>query len=94
MYLGQCVERTQSDELFDNPLHPYTQALLAAIPVPDLSARNRPQNIIRGEVTSPVNPKPGCRFAARCPKVRPECSVEDIGLKEVSPGHFVACILY
>jgi len=94
MYLGQCVERASSDELFARPLHPYTKALLAAIPVPNLSARTRAQNIIRGEVTSPVNPKPGCRFAARCPEVRPACTEGDIPLKEVGPGHFVACTLY
>jgi oligopeptide/dipeptide ABC transporter ATP-binding protein len=94
MYLGQCVERTTSDELFDRPLHPYTKALLAAIPVPNLSARTRTQSIIRGEVTSPINPKPGCRFAARCPEARPACTEGDIPLKEVDPGHFVACTLY
>lgn len=71
MYLGQCVERCSSDELFENPLHPYTRALLSAIPEPSLEARNKKQEIIRGEVTSPINPKPGCRFAARCPFAKP-----------------------
>ena len=60
MYLGQCVERATSDELFANPLHPYTQALLAAIPIPNLKNRGKPRQTIRGEVTSPINPKPGC----------------------------------
>ena len=66
MYLGQCVEKASSEELFNNPLHPYTQALLHAIPLPNLSNRNKQKSIIKGEVTSPINPKPGCRFAARC----------------------------
>jgi len=94
MYLGQCVERCSSDELFDNPLHPYTKALLSAIPEPSLEARNKKQEVIRGEVTSPINPKPGCRFAARCPYAKPECMEKDLEFKEVSPGHFVACVLH
>lgn len=94
MYLGQCVESSPSDELFEDPKHPYTKALLSAIPVPNLSRRNKPRDVISGEVTSPVNPKPGCRFAARCPYVKPECTAADIPLKEVSSGHFVSCILY
>lgn len=94
MYLGQCVERCSSDELFENPLHPYTKALLSAIPEPSLEARNRKQEIIRGEVTSPINPKPGCRFAARCPYAKPECMEKDLEFKEVSDGHFVACVLH
>ena len=94
MYLGQCVESSPSDELFEDPKHPYTKALLSAIPVPNLSRRNKPRDVISGEVTSPVNPKPGCRFAARCPYAEPECTAADIPLKEVSSGHFVSCILY
>lgn len=93
MYLGQCVERCSSDELFENPLHPYTRALLSAIPEPSLEARNKKQEIIRGEVTSPINPKPGCRFASRCPFAKPECIEKDLEFKEVSTGHFVACVL-
>ena len=77
MYLGQCVERTTSDELFDRPLHPYTKALLAAIPVPNLSARTRTQSIIRGEVTSPIN-RAGLPVCARCPEARPACTEGDI----------------
>lgn len=92
MYLGQCVERCSSDELFENPLHPYTKALLSAIPEPSLEARNKKQEIIRGEVTSPINPKPGCRFAARCPYAKEECMAGDLAFREVSPGHFVACV--
>lgn len=95
MYLGHCVERTSSDELFANPLHPYTKALLAAIPIPDLGiARNSKRIIIRGEVSSPINPKPGCRFSVRCVNVAPECTGENIPLREVSPGHLVACTRY
>ncbi len=94
MYLGQCVEKASSEELFNNPLHPYTQALLHAIPLPNLSNRNKQKSIIKGEVTSPINPKPGCRFAARCPHVKPECTAQSLELKEVKPGHFVACTLH
>ncbi|MCB6990754.1 ATP-binding cassette domain-containing protein [bacterium 210820-DFI.6.38] len=94
MYLGQCVERCSSDELFENPLHPYTKALLSAIPEPSLEARNKKQEIIRGEVTSPIDPKPGCRFAARCPYAKAECMAGDLEFKEVSPGHFVSCVLH
>ena len=92
MYLGKCVEKAPSDVLFENPLHPYTQALLAAIPIPDISSRDKQRELLQGEVTSPVNPKPGCRFAARCPYDSETCTKEDIPLKEVSPGHFVACV--
>lgn len=94
MYLGQCVEKTSSDELFKKPLHPYTQALLDAIPVPNLSGRGKERKIIKGEVTSPINPEPGCRFAPRCPHATEECTNGDIELKEITNGHFVACTLY
>ena len=67
--------------------------LLSAIPVPDISMRNKEIHLIQGEVTSPINPKPGCRFAACCPMARPECSQESPPLREVSPNHFVACHL-
>ena len=92
MYLGQCIEHGPTSELFANPLHPYTKALLAAIPIPDPSRRNQEREIIRGEVTSPVDPPPGCRFAARCPFASAECSGKPIELKECSPGHFAACV--
>ena len=91
MYLGKCVEKCSSDELFRNPLHPYTKALLSAIPVPSLESRNRKIEVIKGEVTSPVNPKPGCRFAARCPFATDESRSGDIPFEEKSEGHFVAC---
>jgi len=94
MYLGQCVEGAPSDELFANPLHPYTRALLGAIPVPNLSLRGKDRDIIRGEVTSPINPKLGCRFGPRCTHVTNACMEADCELKEVSPRHFVACRAY
>ena len=91
MYLGKCVEKCSSKELFRNPLHPYTQALLSAIPVPSLESRNRKIQVIKGEVTSPVNPKPGCRFAARCPYATDACREGDIPFEEKTEGHSVAC---
>lgn len=93
MYLGQCVERAPSEELFSNPIHPYTRALLNAIPVPNLSRRNMQKSIIKGEVSSPINPKPGCRFAPRCPNAKNECATQVYELKEIKPGHFVSCAL-
>jgi oligopeptide/dipeptide ABC transporter ATP-binding protein len=93
MYLGQCIEKAPTDELFAKPLHPYTQALLEAIPVPNLKNREI-VNTIKGEITSPIEPKPGCRFAPRCPFVKPECTQRDIELREVSPDHFAACVLF
>ena len=93
MYLGQCVERCGSKELFDNPLNPYTKALLDAIQVPDISLRGKKKTVIRGEVTSPIDPEPGCRFAARCPHAADACRGGQILLREVSPGHYAACNL-
>ncbi len=89
MYLGQMVETSESRELFVKPLHPYTNALLSAIPSTDIH-HPRQRIILTGEITSPVNPKPGCRFAARCPYATSACS-EPQQLEEVLPGHFVAC---
>ena len=94
MYLGQAVEIAPSEELFNNPLHPYTQALLAAIPEPDLSKRDIPFKTIKGEVSSPINVKPGCRFCKRCEFATAACEGADKPLVEVSPGHFVACELH
>ncbi|MGL6200865.1 MAG: ABC transporter ATP-binding protein [Lachnospiraceae bacterium] len=94
MYLGQCIELASTEELFANPVHPYTQALLSAIPIPDTSVRKEKQEIIRGEVSSPINPKPGCRFAARCPNVQPQCTKQNLPLVEISPGHFISCARY
>jgi len=91
MYLGQCIEKAPSDELFENPLHPYTKALLSAIPVADLEYRDKKREILRGEVSSPINPAPGCRFAPRCSCGGDMCTKIDPELKEVSKNHFVAC---
>ena len=91
MYRGTCVEQASSAELFRKPLHPYTRALLAAIPDPSPESRNKKRSLLQGEVASPVNPGPGCRFAARCPFVKEECRTGEIMLEEVSPGHFAAC---
>ena len=92
MYLGQCVEKAPAEILFNNPRHPYTAALLAAIPKPSIRPEDRMKDIIKGEVTSPIEPKPGCRFASRCPHASEECSRGDIPLIEKEPGHLVACI--
>lgn len=93
MYLGQAVETADSDDLFENPMHPYTQALLKAIPMPDPDYYlENDLEIIRGEVVSPINPKPGCRFAPRCPYATEECTRGEIPLEEKASGHFVACI--
>lgn len=92
MYMGCCVERAPYDEMFARPLHPYTQGLLAAIPVPSASSRGKVHELLRGEVKSPVNPMPGCRFAGRCPYATEECKSRDIPLKDVGDGHMVACL--
>ncbi len=92
MYLGQIVERSPVEELFAHPTHPYTQALLAAIPVPSIH-RSRERVVLKGEISSPVDPKPGCRFANRCPHATAACREADPALREVGPGHFVACTL-
>lgn len=94
LYMGKPVEYADPDELFAQPLHPYTKALLSAIPVPDLSARDKEPEIMTGEVTSPINPKPGCRFAARCPRACERCFAEEPAFHEERPGHMVACHLY
>ena len=89
MYLGQLVETSPSKELFKKPLHPYTRALLSAIPSTDIHHPHK-RIMLKGEITSPINPKPGCRFAARCPYAIPECR-QPQKLDEVYPKHFVAC---
>ncbi|MBU5255132.1 ABC transporter ATP-binding protein [Tissierella praeacuta] len=90
MYLGQLVEKTNSKDLFKNPLHPYTKALLSAIPVPSLKYK-RERVLLKGELASPINPKPGCRFAQRCIYAKDNCHVDNPVIEEVMPGHFVAC---
>lgn len=94
MYLGQCIEWTTSDELFRNPLHPYTKALLDAIPIPHLREPGFKRKSIKGELTSPIDPPPGCRFAVRCPYATEACSGKDIPLREVEINHKVACVLF
>lgn len=91
MYLGKCVERAEAKEIFRSPMHPYTKALLAAIPIPEVESLHKVRELLQGEVTSPVDPGPGCRFAARCPYVSEACMQGDIPLKEAEKGHFVAC---
>lgn len=94
MYLGTMVELTTSERLYANPLHPYTKALLSAIPIPDPEvSRNKKRIPLEGEVPSPINPKPGCRFAPRCKFAKDVCTKESPVLKEIEPGHFVACHL-
>lgn len=91
MYLGQCVEYAKTGDLFKNPLHPYTKGLLDAVPIPSLTGKKLSTEVMKGELTSPIEPKPGCRFANRCPYATDACRGTDILLKEVEPGHFVAC---
>ncbi len=91
MYLGQCVEYAKTGDLFKNPLHPYTKGLLDAVPIPSLTGKKLSTEVMKGELTSPIEPKPGCRFANRCPYATDACRGKDIPLKEVEPGHFVAC---
>lgn len=89
MYLGQMVETCPTQELFDHPMHPYTKALLSAIPTVDI--HNRKQRILlKGEINSPINPKPGCRFALRCPYATEKCH-EPVELHQISPGHYCSC---
>ena len=90
MYLGNMIEKAPKRELFKNPLHPYTQALLSAIPIPDIDVKKK-RILLKGEITSPIDPKPGCRFAARCNYARPECFEKTPELREVAPQHYVAC---
>ena len=92
MYLGQIVERASSKDLFKAPTHPYTKALISAIPTADPTHKMN-RIILKGEITSPINPAPGCRFAKRCEFARPECFQNNPQPKEIEPGHFVSCHL-
>ncbi len=91
LYLGKMVEMTSSDRLFENPIHPYTKALLSAIPIPDISYKGKEAQVMKGEVTSPIDPPAGCRFAARCPHATDKCRQETPEFIEVEENHFVAC---
>ena len=91
MYLGQMVEQGTPEQLFNDPRHPYTKALLSAIPIPD-PEKKMERIQLNGELTSPINVGAGCRFAKRCLYAKPECSTQNPQLTEVEPGHFVSCI--
>ncbi len=90
MYLGRLIEKAPAEELFTNPLHPYTKALLSAIPVPDIHYKKE-RILLEGEITSPIEPENVCRFANRCPRVIENCKASEPKLLEVSEGHFVSC---
>ena len=92
MYLGKLIEKAPSEELFAHPTHPYTQALLSAIPIPSLD-KKRERILLKGEITSPIEPPKACRFAQRCPYATDRCRNEEPQLKEISKGHFVSCFL-
>ena len=92
MYVGKIVELAYRDDLYENPLHPYTQALLSAIPIPDpVVEKRRKRIVLTGDIPSPVNPPPGCRFHTRCPLAFDRCKTEEPPLREYAPGHFAAC---
>lgn len=92
MYLGKIIEKASADDLFRNPVHPYTKALLSAIPIPDID-RKRERIILQGEISSPINPPKACRFAARCSCACDKCRQAEPELKEIAPGHFCSCFL-
>ena len=93
MYLGRLIEKAPSEKLFANPSHPYTQALLSAIPLPKLGSKKE-RIILKGEITSPIEPKPMCRFAPRCVHAKDICFKEEPKMKEIAPGHEVMCHLF
>jgi peptide/nickel transport system ATP-binding protein len=92
MYLGRIVEIADKHSLFASPQHPYTEALLSAVPVPDPTVKPH-RIILQGDVPSPIRPPSGCHFHTRCPYVEPRCRVETPATREVAPGHFAACHL-
>ena len=94
MYLGRIVEMTDKTSLFETPLHPYTEALLSAVPIPKARAKGRKRVILTGDVPSPINPPPGCHFHARCPYAMARCRAEVPVLREIMPGHWASCHLH
>ena len=93
MYLGECVEMGSRDQIFMSPLHPYTKSLLSAIPIPSAKERERKVELIKGEITSAIDPPEGCRFMARCPFACPACK-EKVTLHDASENHYVSCVLH
>jgi oligopeptide/dipeptide ABC transporter ATP-binding protein len=94
MYLGRIVELTDKTTLFDMPLHPYTEALLSAVPIPKYSPASRRRVILKGDVPSPINPPSGCHFHTRCLYAHARCRAEAPALREVKAGHWVSCHLH
>ncbi len=94
MYLGKIVELTDKVTLFEMPLHPYTEALLGAVPIPDPKFKHRKRVILTGDVPSPITPPPGCHFHTRCPYAMPACRTDVPQLREIKPGHWVSCHLH
>lgn len=90
MYVGSMVEKCDAKEIFKKPYHPYTKGLLSAIPIPSIHVEKK-QIVMQGELTSPIDPKPGCRFANRCPYAKERCSQEEPPYEEIEPGHFIRC---
>ncbi len=93
MYLGCVVEKCSADDLFDRQLHPYTKGLLSSIPIPNIDVEMKKTDLMRGELVSPIDPKPGCRFCNRCPYAKDICGCEQPALEEILPGHLAACHL-
>jgi oligopeptide/dipeptide ABC transporter ATP-binding protein len=94
MYVGQLVEKASKEQFFKHPLHPYSKALLSVVPIPDPKQKNRDRKILSGDVLSPKNPPPGCRFYPRCDKALPDCQVHQPSFIQVAEDHYVACHLY
>ena len=94
MYLGRIVELGRTADLFRRPLHPYTEALLSAVPVPDPDADRSGRIILEGDVPSPIHPPSGCHFHTRCPYAMPRCRSEAPKLRQLAPGHVAACHLH